>query len=229
VLTPCPARTLCSTRTQQHQRTQVLSPQHQAEMRRYLHNHQNSDGGFGLHIEGESTMFGTGLRWVWAEQEGPWRVEGGLVNNSFRLTQQTHARCCWLPLHSRKHSYVTLRLLGEGPDAPAVVAARKWVSASRLPGMLVGLLSCCCFTHMPAVLSPPLLTHFNPPTPPNICTDPQPGRCHLHNLVGQVLALCARGLLLGRPKPHAARDVAAALPGVDGGRLRPSGALLVPL
>jgi cycloartenol synthase len=40
----------------------VLSPQHQAEMVRYLYNHQNRDGGFGLHIEGESTMFGTGLR-----------------------------------------------------------------------------------------------------------------------------------------------------------------------
>jgi cycloartenol synthase len=31
-------------------------------MVRYLHNHQNSDGGFGLHIEGGSTMFGTALR-----------------------------------------------------------------------------------------------------------------------------------------------------------------------
>lgn len=29
---------------------------------RYLRNHQNADGGFGLHIEGHSTMFGTALR-----------------------------------------------------------------------------------------------------------------------------------------------------------------------
>lgn len=42
---------------------QVLSKVHQQEMVRYLYNHQNADGGFGLHIEGESTMFGTGLRW----------------------------------------------------------------------------------------------------------------------------------------------------------------------
>lgn len=41
---------------------QVLSKAHQQEMVRYLYNHQNPDGGFGLHIEGESTMFGTGLR-----------------------------------------------------------------------------------------------------------------------------------------------------------------------
>ena len=40
----------------------VLGAQHKQEMIRYLHNHQNQDGGFGLHIEGPSTMFGTVLR-----------------------------------------------------------------------------------------------------------------------------------------------------------------------
>lgn len=41
----------------------VLTPQHKAEMLRYLCNHQNRDGGYGLHIEGQSTMFGTALRY----------------------------------------------------------------------------------------------------------------------------------------------------------------------
>ena len=41
---------------------QVLSPAHVREMVRYLANHQNEDGGYGLHIEGSSTMFGTVLR-----------------------------------------------------------------------------------------------------------------------------------------------------------------------
>lgn len=54
-------------------------------MVRYLRNHQNADGGWGLHIEGDSTMFGTAL------------------------------------------SYVTLRLLGIGPDDPAIDAGRAWV------------------------------------------------------------------------------------------------------
>ncbi|PSC70347.1 Cycloartenol synthase isoform B [Micractinium conductrix] len=63
----------------------VLSPQHRAEMVRYLHNHQNADGGYGLHIEGTSTMFGTAL------------------------------------------SYVTLRLLGVGPDAAGMAEAREWM------------------------------------------------------------------------------------------------------
>jgi prenyltransferase beta subunit len=40
----------------------VFTPQHKSEMIRYIKNHQNEDGGFGLHIEGHSTMFGTGLR-----------------------------------------------------------------------------------------------------------------------------------------------------------------------
>ncbi|KAL5769101.1 hypothetical protein ACOSQ2_015884 [Xanthoceras sorbifolium] len=42
----------------------VLSPQHQKEIKRYLYNHQNEDGGWGLHIEGHSTMFGTALSYI---------------------------------------------------------------------------------------------------------------------------------------------------------------------
>ena len=43
---------------------EVLPEHKQREMRRYLRNHQNEDGGFGLHIEGHSTMFGTVLSYV---------------------------------------------------------------------------------------------------------------------------------------------------------------------
>ena len=35
-----------------------------ALMKQYFFNHQNEDGGWGLHIEGESTMFGTVLQYV---------------------------------------------------------------------------------------------------------------------------------------------------------------------
>ncbi|KAG0473961.1 hypothetical protein HPP92_015818 [Vanilla planifolia] len=65
----------------------VLSSEHQKEMRRYLYNHQNKDGGWGLHIEGHSTMFGSVL------------------------------------------NYITLRLLGEGPEdgAGAMQQGRKWI------------------------------------------------------------------------------------------------------
>lgn len=37
---------------------------HQELMKIYLHNHQNADGGWGMHIESESTMFGTVMQYV---------------------------------------------------------------------------------------------------------------------------------------------------------------------
>nr|KJB72927.1 hypothetical protein B456_011G204500 [Gossypium raimondii] len=42
----------------------ILSKEHQYEICRYLYNHQNRYGGWGLHIEGPSTMFGTVLNYV---------------------------------------------------------------------------------------------------------------------------------------------------------------------
>jgi squalene/oxidosqualene cyclase-like protein len=37
---------------------------HREMMKRYLFNHQNQDAGWGMHIEGESTMFGTVMQYV---------------------------------------------------------------------------------------------------------------------------------------------------------------------
>ena len=37
---------------------------HQEMMKIYLFNHQNEDAGWGMHIEGESTMFGTVMQYV---------------------------------------------------------------------------------------------------------------------------------------------------------------------
>ncbi|KAK7854071.1 lupeol synthase [Quercus suber] len=42
----------------------VLSSEHQKEIKRHTYNHQNTDGGWGLHIEGQSTMFGSVLNYV---------------------------------------------------------------------------------------------------------------------------------------------------------------------
>ncbi|XP_027337244.1 cycloartenol synthase-like [Abrus precatorius] len=42
----------------------VLTEEHRKEMCRYLYNHRNKDGGWGLHIEGPSTMFGSVLCYV---------------------------------------------------------------------------------------------------------------------------------------------------------------------
>nr|DAD38743.1 TPA_asm: hypothetical protein HUJ06_013065 [Nelumbo nucifera] len=42
----------------------VLSPEHQKEIRRYLYNTQNKDGGWGLHVEGHSTMFSSVVSYI---------------------------------------------------------------------------------------------------------------------------------------------------------------------
>ena len=42
----------------------VLTKEHKTELVRYLCNHANEDGGYGLHIEGHSTMFGTVLSYI---------------------------------------------------------------------------------------------------------------------------------------------------------------------
>jgi cycloartenol synthase len=43
---------------------EILPEPYKKEMRRYLLNHQNEDGGWGLHFEGHSTMFGSVLSYV---------------------------------------------------------------------------------------------------------------------------------------------------------------------
>jgi lanosterol synthase len=42
----------------------AIPPEWKAEMIRYLQNHVNDDGGWGLHDAGESTVFATGLYYV---------------------------------------------------------------------------------------------------------------------------------------------------------------------
>ncbi|CAN1191100.1 Beta-amyrin synthase [Linum perenne] len=57
----------------------VLSVEHRTEILRYIYNHQNEDGGWGLHIEGRSSMFCTALSYICMRilGEGP---EGGRDN-----------------------------------------------------------------------------------------------------------------------------------------------------
>uniref|UniRef100_A0A453R3M2 Squalene cyclase N-terminal domain-containing protein n=1 Tax=Aegilops tauschii subsp. strangulata TaxID=200361 RepID=A0A453R3M2_AEGTS len=42
----------------------VLSTEHLREIRRYIYNHQNEDGGWGTQVLGTSTMFGSCLNYV---------------------------------------------------------------------------------------------------------------------------------------------------------------------
>ncbi|KNA06390.1 hypothetical protein SOVF_181550 [Spinacia oleracea] len=42
----------------------ILPPEHQKEIKRYIYNHQNEDGGWGFHIDGHSTMFCSALNYI---------------------------------------------------------------------------------------------------------------------------------------------------------------------
>uniref|UniRef100_A0A7N0SVP9 Terpene cyclase/mutase family member n=1 Tax=Kalanchoe fedtschenkoi TaxID=63787 RepID=A0A7N0SVP9_KALFE len=57
----------------------ILTNEHRTEILRYINCHQNEDGGWGFHIEGQSTMFGTVLNYICMRLlgEGP---EGGQDN-----------------------------------------------------------------------------------------------------------------------------------------------------
>ncbi|OAY52730.1 lupeol synthase isoform X1 [Manihot esculenta] len=57
----------------------VFSAEHRKEMLRYIYCHQNEDGGWGIHIEGESTMFGTVLNYICMRILGEER-DGGKEN-----------------------------------------------------------------------------------------------------------------------------------------------------
>uniref|UniRef100_A0A7N0TBU7 Terpene cyclase/mutase family member n=1 Tax=Kalanchoe fedtschenkoi TaxID=63787 RepID=A0A7N0TBU7_KALFE len=69
----------------------VFSAEHRKEMLRYIYNHQNQDGGWGLHIEGRSTMFCTALNYIAMRLlgEGP---NGGQDDAVSRARQWIHDR-----------------------------------------------------------------------------------------------------------------------------------------
>ena len=129
-------------------------------MVRYLHNHQNADGGYGLHIEVRSSA-------------APARVEGSragvhrsLLASALPPKPASQPAFFTLLAHPRRASpacmpagppsllcppsplpatclqgtstmfgtalsYVTLRLLGVGPDAAGMAEAREWVSGAQ--------------------------------------------------------------------------------------------------
>ncbi|KAF4391221.1 hypothetical protein G4B88_016531 [Cannabis sativa] len=64
----------------------IFSDEHRKEMLRYMYYHQNIDGGWGLHIEGHSTMFCTTLNYICMRMlgEGP---DGGQDNACARARQ----------------------------------------------------------------------------------------------------------------------------------------------
>uniref|UniRef100_A0A7N0TYS3 Squalene cyclase N-terminal domain-containing protein n=1 Tax=Kalanchoe fedtschenkoi TaxID=63787 RepID=A0A7N0TYS3_KALFE len=61
----------------------VLSVEHRKEILRHIYCHQNKDGGWGLHVEGHSIMFGTALSYICMRILGV-GPEGGQENAASR-------------------------------------------------------------------------------------------------------------------------------------------------
>nr|UJH94072.1 2,3-oxidosqualene cyclase 2 [Tripterygium hypoglaucum] len=57
----------------------IITPEYRKEILRFIYNHQNEDGGWGIHIEGHSTMFGTTFSYVCLRILGI-EVDGGKDN-----------------------------------------------------------------------------------------------------------------------------------------------------
>lgn len=107
----------------------LCSPQHKAEMVRYLRNHQNADGGYGLHIEGSSTMFGTALSYVALRLLGQDPDDRTLV-----------AARAWVRRRRRCRA-------GMGPGLPASVVAAvcsRGCRTGRSPSICLQLFACAC-------------------------------------------------------------------------------------
>ncbi|XP_024182263.1 beta-amyrin synthase [Rosa chinensis] len=58
----------------------VFSEEHRKEILRYIYYHQNEDGGWGLHVEGHSTMFSTALSYICMRILGEGPDDGGQDN-----------------------------------------------------------------------------------------------------------------------------------------------------
>ncbi|CAM6008775.1 unnamed protein product [Sphagnum balticum] len=100
----------------------VLSQAHKDEMRRYLYNHQNKDGGWGLHIEGNSTMFGSVLNYVTLRLLGD-GLEGGEFNSLERGRQ-------WILDHGGATSIPSW---GKFWLSASVLGAFEWPGNNPLP------------------------------------------------------------------------------------------------
>ncbi|KAA8528202.1 hypothetical protein F0562_035547 [Nyssa sinensis] len=66
----------------------IFPSEHRREILRYIYNHQNEDGGWGLHIEGHSTMFCTALSYICMRLLG----EGGPNENGGQNSAVERAR-----------------------------------------------------------------------------------------------------------------------------------------
>ncbi|CAN1343534.1 Beta-amyrin synthase [Linum perenne] len=121
----------------------VLSAEHCKEILRYIYNHQNEDGGWGLHIEGKSIMFCTALSYVCMRILGE-GSEGGRDNSCERARNWIldHGGVTYMPSWGKTWLAIlgVYEWSGVNPMPPEV-----WLLPSFLP-IHPGKLWCYCRT-----------------------------------------------------------------------------------
>ncbi|KAG5569823.1 hypothetical protein H5410_059589 [Solanum commersonii] len=98
----------------------IFPAEHQKEILRYIYCHQNEDGGWGLHIEGHSTMFCTALSYICMRilEEGP---DGGESNACARARK-------WI----LDHGSVTA-IPSWGKTWLSILGAFEWLGTNPMP------------------------------------------------------------------------------------------------
>nr|XP_010313621.1 delta-amyrin synthase isoform X1 [Solanum lycopersicum]XP_010313622.1 delta-amyrin synthase isoform X1 [Solanum lycopersicum] len=98
----------------------VFPAEHRKEILRYIYCHQNEDGGWGLHIEGHSTMFCTAMSYICMRilGEGP---EGG-VNNACARARK------WILDHGS-----VIAIPSWGKTWLSILGAFEWIGTNPMP------------------------------------------------------------------------------------------------
>ncbi|KAM3216251.1 hypothetical protein P3L10_025692 [Capsicum annuum] len=125
----------------------VFSAEHRKEIFRYLNCHENEDGGWGLHIEGDSTMFCTSLSYICMRilGEGP---DGGENNACARARKWIldHGSVTAIPSWGKTWLSIlgAFECLGTNPMPPEF-----WILPSFLPMHPAKMMCYCRTVYMP--------------------------------------------------------------------------------
>ncbi|XP_010531953.1 PREDICTED: camelliol C synthase-like isoform X3 [Tarenaya hassleriana] len=126
---------------------EVFTAEHRKEALRYIYCHQNEDGGWGLHIEGHSTMFCTALNYICMRilGEGP---DGGRENACRRARQWIlgHGGVTYIPSWGKAWLSIlgVFDWSGSNPMPPEF-----WILPSFLPIHPAKMLCYCRTVYMP--------------------------------------------------------------------------------
>ncbi|XP_019057482.1 PREDICTED: camelliol C synthase-like [Tarenaya hassleriana] len=126
---------------------EVFTAEHRKEALRYIYCHQNEDGGWGLHIEGHSTMFCTALNYICMRILGE-GLDGGRENACRRARQWIlgHGGVTYIPSWGKAWLSIlgVFDWAGSNPMPPEF-----WILPSFLPIHPAKMLCYCRMVYMP--------------------------------------------------------------------------------